>query len=257
VTATALMTPSVIAAYIAETIDPVFATIDVWRDTLESQLTRLAEPTAAVVDPLVSALVHPALEGPGLITGAGFVATPGYLADAHWHLAWWLAGNGSRDRSGVRRLAAESDPESENFRDYTGLEWWRVPARSGTRHLTGPYVDYVCTDDYTITITTPVRVAGTMVGVVGTDAYAARLEQELRVVIHGAGAPCAVVNASGRVVTATESRREPGSMLRIDGLSEALSPLRDPIPAGIAVALPGGQTVLACGDTSLALVVGI
>ena len=41
------------------------------------------------------------------------------------------------------------------------------------RHLTGPYVDYVCTDDYTITITTPVRVAGRLVGVVGTDAYAA------------------------------------------------------------------------------------
>ena len=29
------------------------------------------------------------------------------------------------------------------------------------RHLTGPYVDYVCTDDYTVTITTPVTVGGT------------------------------------------------------------------------------------------------
>jgi hypothetical protein len=256
-TTTALMTPPAIAAHIAETIDPVFATIDDWRDILEAELDRLAEPTAAVVDPIISALVHPALEGPGLITGAGFVAAPGYLADAQWHLAWWLAGAGSRKPGGVRRLEAESDPESENFRDYTGLEWWRVPARTGTRHLTGPYVDYVCTDDYTITITTPVRIAGEMVGVVGTDAYAARLEQELRQVIGGAGAPCAVVNASGRVVTATESRREPGSMLRIDGLSDALAPLRDANPAGVSVILPGGQTVLACGDTSLAFVVGI
>ena len=254
---TAVMTPSAIAAYIAETIDPVFTTIDTWRDILERELAALAEPTAAVVDPIVSALVHPALEGPGLITGAGFVATPGYLTDAHWHLGWWLAGNGSRNSSGVRRLEAESDPESENFRDYTGLEWWRVPARTGSRHLTGPYVDYVCTDDYTITVTTPVRVAGRMVGVVGTDAYAARLEQELRAVIGGAGAPCAVVNASGRVVTATESRREPGSMLRIDGLSDALHPLREADPVGVSVVLPGGQTVLACGDTSLAFVVGI
>ena len=71
-----------------------------------------------------------------------------------------------------------------------------------------------------------------MVGVVGTDAYAARIEQELRQVIRGAGAPCAVVNASGRVVTATESRREPGSMLRIEGLSDALAPLREPDPVG-------------------------
>ena len=256
-TATALMTPPAIAAYIAETIDPVFATIDAWRDILEIELARLGEPTAALVDPIVSALVHRALEGPGLITGAGFVAAPGYLTDAHWHLGWWLAGNGSRNPGGVRRLEAESDPESENFRDYTGLEWWRVPARTGTRHLTGPYVDYVCTDDYTITITTPVRVGGQMVGVVGTDAYAARIEQELRQVIRGAGAPCAVVNASGRVVTATESRREPGSMLRIEGLPAALAPLREASPAGVSVVLPGGQTVLACGDTSLALVVGV
>ena len=67
--------------------------------------------------------------------------------------------------------------------------------RTGSRHLTGPYVDYVCTDDYTITVTTPVRVDGDMVGVVGTDAYAARIEQELRRFIRRAGAPCAVVNA--------------------------------------------------------------
>ena len=96
-----------------------------------------------------------------------------------------------------------------------------------------------------------------MVGVVGTDAYAARIEQELRHVIRGAGVPCAVVNASGRVVTATESRREPGSMLRVAGLAEALAPLREPDPVGVAVVLPGGETVLACGDTSLAFVMGV
>ncbi|GAA1955828.1 hypothetical protein [Microbacterium deminutum] len=254
---TATMTPAEVAAYIAETIDPVFATIDAWRDAVERELSRHPEPTAAALDPFVSELVRSALEGPGLITGAGFVATPGYLADARWHLAWWLAGNGARDAAGVRRLAAVSDPESEDFRDYTGLEWWRVPERTGSRHLTGPYVDYVCTDDYTVTITTPVRVSGRMVGIVGADAYAARLEQELRKVIGGAGASCAVVNASGRVVTATESRREPGSILRLAGLADALAPLRDADPGVVSAVLPGGQSVLACGDTSLALVVGI
>lgn len=255
-TATATMSPPAIAAYVAETIDPIFATIDAWRDALEAELSRHPEPTAALLDPIVSALVHPALEGSGLITGAGFVATPGYLADAQWHLAWWLAGDGTRDAAGVRRLAAVSDPDSEDFRDYTGLEWWRVPERTGTRHLTGPYVDYVCTDDYTVTITTPVRTAGRMVGIVGADAYAARLELELRQVIRGAGATCAVVNASGRVVTATESRREPGSILRFEGLSDALAPLRGANPGVVAAMLPGGQRVLACGDTSLALVIG-
>ena len=255
--ATATMSPPDIAAYVAETIDPIFATIDGWRDDIETALSRRLEPTAERLDPIISALVHPALQGAGLITGAGFVASPGFLADAQWHLAWWLAADGARDAAGVRRLAAVSDPDSEDFRDYTGLEWWRVPERTGTRHLTGPYVDYVCTDDYTVTITTPVRVSGRMIGIVGADAYAARLEQELRQVISGAGAPCAIVNASGRVVTATESRREPGSILRLEGLSDALAPLREADPGVVATVLPGGQSVLACGDTSLALVIGV
>ena len=254
--ATATMTPVAIAAFVAETFDPVFATIDRWRDAVESELSRGAAPTAEALDPMISELVHPALAGPGLITGAGFVATPGFLADAQWHLAWWLAGKGSRSPEEVRRLEAVSDPESDDFRDYTGLEWWRVPERTGSRHLTGPYVDYVCTDDYTVTITTPVRVAGRMVGLVGTDVYAWQLEQDLRHVIRSAGTPCIVVNASGRVVTASESRREPGSILRFDGLSDALAPLREASPGGVEAILPGGQRVLACGDTSLALVIG-
>ncbi len=37
------------------------------------------------------------------------------------------------------------------------------PERTGTRHLTGPYVDYLCTDDYTVTVTTPVTLDGEMV----------------------------------------------------------------------------------------------
>ena len=158
-----------IARRIASTIDPVFAMIDGWRDVLERELsgslagalTGAGAPSAETLDPVVAALVSPELERDGsLITGAGFVASPGYLADAPWHLAWWLSGSntfGAGPDPKLRRLEAVSDPDSEQFRDYTTLEWWRVPARTGTRHLTGPYVDYLCTDDYTVTITTPVR----------------------------------------------------------------------------------------------------
>ena len=165
----------------------------------------------------------PALAADGLITGAGFVAAPGLLSDAHWHLAWWLGGAG-----GIRRLATIDDPSNDQFRDYTTLEWWRFPARTGARHLTGPYVDYVCTDDYTVTITTPVVVGGQLLGVVGMDVLVDRLERELLPLLRASGASIAVVNASGRVVTSTDSRREPGSMLRLDGLDDALAPLREP-----------------------------
>ena len=246
------LSPAHIAGRVAETIDGLFATIDGWRDGVQSHLEADAAPTAATLDPVVEATAVPALAADGLITGSGFVAAPGLLSDAHWHLAWWLGGP-----AGIRRLATIDDPSNDQFRDYTTLEWWRFPARTGARHLTGPYVDYVCTDDYTVTITTPVTVGGQLLGVVGMDVLVDRLERELLPLLRAAGAPIAVVNASGRIVTSTDSRREPGSMLRLEGLDDALAPLRTPEQPSGSRRLPGGAEVIACGDTSLALVVGL
>lgn len=236
-----------IAARVAETIDGVFATIDGWRDVVERQLAEGLALTAEAIDPVVESFAVPALEADTLITGSGFVAAPGVLTDAEWHLAWWLRGSG-----GPTRLATIDDPSDEQFRDYTALEWWRVPVRSGIRHLTGPYVDYVCTDDYTVTITTPVRVGQTIVGIVGADALVDRLERELLPVLRAGGRDTALVNASGRVVTATDAGREPGSILRLEGLGDALA---SPRGEASVVALPGGATVVTCGDTSLSLVI--
>ena len=246
------LSPPRVAERIARTIDGLFATVDGWRDRLRVHLEADAAPTAATLDPVVQSSAVPALAADGLITGAGFVAAPGLLSDAHWHLAWWLGGAG-----GIRRLATIDDPSNDQFRDYTALEWWRFPARTGARHLTGPYVDYVCTDDYTVTITTPVIVDGRLLGVVGMDVLVDRLERELLPFLRAGGAPMAIVNASGRIVTSTDARREPGSMLRLEGLTEALAPLREPEPPAVSARLPGGAEVIACGDTSLALVVGL
>lgn len=235
-----------IAARVAETIDGIFATIDGWRDLVEARLADGVPLTAEAIDPVVEAFAVPALADDALITGSGFVAAPGVLTDAEWHLAWWLRGP-----SGPRRLETIDDPSHEQFRDYTALEWWRVPVRTGVRHLTGPYVDYVCTDDYTVTITTPVRVGVAIVGIVGADALVDRLERELFSALRAGGPDTALVNASGRVVTATDAGREPGSILRLEGLAEALAAPRTDAPV---VVLPGGATVVTCGDTSLSLV---
>lgn len=250
-TVTASAAPQ-IAEGVALTIDRVFAVIDDWRDRLHESLVAPAARTAQHLDPIVQQTVLPALED-GLITGAGFVAAPGLLSDAEWHLAWWLADAAA---SAPRRLATVDDPSRDQFRDYTALEWWRVPARTHARHLTGPYVDYVCTDDYTVTFTSPVVADGEMLGVVGVDCLVDRLERELRPPLVALGG-AAIVNASSRVVTATDARRETGSILRLDGLADALSPLRDARPGAVDAALPEDIRVLSCGDTSLALVTGL
>jgi len=248
-TTIATRSPADVAIRVAETIDGIFAMIDGWRDLLEHRLAAADALTAETVDTIAETFAVPTVSGETLLTGAGFVAAPGALQDAEWHLAWWLGTSGSPH--GARRLATIDDPSHEQFRDYTALEWWRVPATTGARHLTGPYVDYVCTDDYTVTITTPVVREGRMVGVVGADALVDRLERVLLPVLRAGSTPATLVNASCRVVTSTDARREPGSMLRDDGLATAVKAL-----SSTPVTLPGGASVLACGDTSLALVVG-
>ena len=148
------------------TFGTVFEQIDSWRAAIERHVgARHGAVTVADIDEVVEALVVPGLGAANaLIIGAGFVASPGFISDAEWHLAWWLGhantfGVGSADPA-LRRLEAEEDPSSESFRDYTTLEWWRVPAATGAPHITGPYVDYLCTDDYTLTLTVPVMYEG-------------------------------------------------------------------------------------------------
>jgi len=240
------------AGEVAQTIEDIFGTVDAWCATLAGRVGSTSERTSAALDPLVEAFAVPAVTGDSLITGSGFVATPGMLADAQWHLAWWLGSPGGE----VRRLATVDDEASEGFRDYTALEWWRVPFGTRTRHLTGPYVDYLCTDDYTVTLTVPLIVGDEFLGVVGCDALVDRLEAQLLPSLRAIDMPVAVVNPAGRIVTATDVRREPGALLRLDGLLEALAPLRAERPSAVDVMLPGDVRVLSCGASSLALVVG-
>jgi hypothetical protein len=227
------------AAGVEATFSALFHQIEDWRDRLqELSAERSGRLSAADVDELVEMMVAPQLGHDGALTiGAGYVATPGFLVDTDWHLAWWLGrsntfGLGSADPS-VRRLVATEDPTAEDFRDYTELEWWRVPAATGAAHITGPYVDYLCTDDYTLTLTMPVRHGDRMIGVAGADLYVNDIERALLPFVRSIGQPATILNASGRVVVSTDPHLATGSVLR------------QPHEAGVR-----------CGATSLILMLG-
>ncbi len=227
------------ATSIGTVFDTVFQLIDEWRAAVEDLVAVSGGAvSAASIDDLTETLVVPRLSGEGaLIIGAGFVAAPGFLVDAHWHLAWWLGqkntfGMGPTEPT-LRRLRAEEDPTSDRFRDYTALEWWRVPNTTLSRHITGPYVDYLCTDEYTLTLTVPVLVNGSMIGVVGADLYVRDVERTLLPAIRAIGAPATLVNASRRIVVSTDPHRPTGTILRD----------------------PTARVELACADTSLILIV--
>lgn len=147
----------------------------------------------------------------GVAFGSGFVAARDALADRALYLAWW--------QGEERELLGESDaPASGAPFDYTRREWFRVPEETGRDHVTGPYVDYVCTDEYVVTCTAPVVVAGRMVGVVGADVLVETLERLLLATVSAAGAT--LVGDHGRTMVSADHRVAPGTLVDLSDVRE-------------------------------------
>ncbi len=75
-------------------------------------------------------------------------------------------------------MLASQSLNKENI-DYSALEWYRVPMTTGEPHVAGPYVDYLCSDEYTITIAVPADVDGERIGVAGLDLLVSAVERDL------------------------------------------------------------------------------
>lgn len=136
------------------------------------------------------------------LVGAGFVAAPGSVLDETHFLAWW---------QGEHKEQLTHPVVTVQVTDYTRQEWFRVPQATGRPHLTGPYVDYVCTDEYVMTTTLPVHHEGRMVGLFGADTLAETLETIFDPVF--AGSDCVLVNDHGRVVLSDDPAVLPGRMV--------------------------------------------
>lgn len=221
------------AGLVVSSIEAVFDRVNLAREALTAALaaasgSETGQLTRAILDEKVRLLATEELRhsAPGVI-GAGFVTVPGLLPDAPWHQAWWVAPDGDPlvHRNPPHQLAVVEDPESEFFRDYTRLEWWRGTASGASRHVAGPYVDYLCTDEYILTLTMPVTGSGLgvgsageeagaeMVGVAGADVSVAALERLLLRAMTAIGRRCSLVNSESRVIVSTDAALAPGTLL--------------------------------------------
>lgn len=168
-----------------------------------------------VVEPLALAFLASAD-----IVGAGFVAARDALSDQPLYLAWWQGDD--------QHLLAESEaPATGAPLDYTRHPWFRTPERTGQSYVTGPYVDFVCTDEYVMTATTPVTSRGRMVGVVGADTLVETLERLLLTTLRAAGAT--VVNDLGRTVVSADPHLATGSLIPVADCREIVACQRLPL----------------------------
>jgi hypothetical protein len=210
------------------TLDAVFGTVAEVRDASARLLRAVrgagrAPVRADLAD--LRPLLLPRL-GP-LVCGLGFIAAPGLLADAAWYLEWWQAGP-----TGPSQLLRDLNPESSALYDYTAWDWFTGPEGGDEKTVCGPYVDYLCSDEYVLTLSVPVRVGGEFAGVAAADVFARTFEHEIVPVLREIPAPAFVVNAPGRVMASNTATWPPGAVYR---------------------GRPG-HTAHPCGDLSLSLI---
>ncbi len=166
------------------------------------------------------------------------------LADQEFGFDWWTE-TGDAEPA---QLVISLDPASDNFLDYTRQSWFTVPRDTGRRHLNGPYVDYLCTDEYTLTFTVPVQRNGSFAGVVGADIYVREVERLLLPKLRALGGRAALVNAQGRVIVSNNARQATGSLVRDVDVPAWWYSGAEP------VTLENGATLRRCEDSPIALV---
>lgn len=183
---------------------------------LEAHAVRLADALRATgTDALTAARIDDLVEEHALhllektedgVYGAGFIATVDLLTDAASHLSWWQGPE-------RRKLVFPAESVKQGI-DYRELDWFRIPMTTGRPHVAGPYVDYLCSDEYTMTAAWPVLVDGVFVGVAGLDVLIDTIERRLTPPLEALGTPLLLVNSVNRVLVSTDVRFSAGDVLR-------------------------------------------
>jgi len=199
---------------VGETLEGVFATV---AETAGQSAALLAElrslgrrPVTADLARLGPALRERLARHAGLVSGTGFVAAPGLLADVPAGLEWWQTGGDGR----VQPMLLDLDPATSAYADYTHWEWYTLPRATGRRAVSGPYVDYLCTDEYTITLSAPVLLDGGFAGVAAADVYLRHFEGAVGPALRRVDGPAYLVNPRGRVAASNHASRLAGSLVK-------------------------------------------
>ncbi|WP_053848625.1 cache domain-containing protein [Streptomyces sp. NRRL B-24085] len=235
-----------VAARVRSAVETVFDAVAATRADTTALLEGVAaggrRPATADLAALRPGL-HLRLARHALVSGVGFVAAPGLLADVPAWLEWWQTGA----EGDVRPLLPDLDPEHSAYADYTHWDWFALPRDTGERAVAGPYVDYLCSDEYSLTLSAPVEVAGRFAGVAAADVYLRHFEAAVMPLLHRLPGPARLVNARGRVAASSDPRHLVGSLDKGPDFAGALAAGRP--------ARAGGVRLVPCAGVPLVLVV--
>lgn len=142
--------------------------------------------------------------------GAGFASYSNQQSgDEVWSLEWWY-----QEAGAIEHAQLDGNQEIRKRLDFRVFDWFGQPANDHRAYVDGPYVDYVCNGDYTITTAHPVLVDGVFVGVAAVDMLVSTLDRLLAPLLATITNPVVVVNADRRVVLSTAPGVRVGTLMR-------------------------------------------
>lgn len=234
-----------VASQVGGALESVFDAVAATRGDTADLLARVSargrRPASADLAALRPGL-HRRLTGQELVSGAGFVAAPGLLADVPAWLEWWQQ-DGDGD---LRPLLLDLDPGHSAYSDYTHWDWFTLPRDTGHRAVAGPYVDYLCSDEYSLTLSAPVTTAGRFAGVAAADVYLRHFEAVVLPLLRRLPRPAHLVNARGRVAASADPAHLAGSLTKGPRFGDLLT--------GSASADHPGLRLVPCHGVPLVLV---
>jgi hypothetical protein len=111
------------------------------------------------------------------------------------------------------QLRVNLDPAAPDFYDYTNEDWYTHPDRTRDIGIAGPFVDHVCTGEYSATLTVPAVDGDELLGVAAADILVSSIERRLLPGMLRADRPLVVATGAGRVVASTDPVWSPGLLL--------------------------------------------
>lgn len=202
-----------------------------WHAQVPETIERISSVAIAAIstdsrslDAQVEEVVFDVLNSTCKFAGAGIVSVhPTVLARSR-SLLWWVT---QLENSRVEPLPLDADlTELGTYQaGLEDIEWYRVPATTGRPHMTGPFVDYMCTDQFAFTFTVPLEISGEFYGVAGIDMTVRSLEEEIETLLEDVSPDAILLSNTDLVAISLDPQFATGSRLKPAQLgSYALTP---------------------------------
>lgn len=196
------------AGTLSSSIGAVFADLEKIAEAVTAAATSSGTPSRSEFLFLKPQLADFIKAHSDLIVGAGIAYAPGSLPEtAHW-LEWWRAQSGGT----ARFVTHDLNPDSLNYYDYTGREWFTAPSSSGQAVAVGPYVDFGGINVNIITLCVPAP-TGQGTHVLGCDLTLAKLEGVFLRALQLREPTVVLLGPNGRVIASNKARIATGTLL--------------------------------------------